>query len=83
MNFKILNKVLEELNNEVPDISYLRGMVETLLSLEEKPNPVFNRIDIPEKLTPQIPKTSESLNLGRTPNLNGIKDFVDKSLKIE
>lgn len=35
MNTKILTKVLEELNKDKPDISYVKGMIETLVSLEE------------------------------------------------
>lgn len=37
MNTKILTKVLEELNGINPDLSYIRGMVETLLAIDEKP----------------------------------------------
>lgn len=33
MNTKILQKILEELNKEVPSIDYLKGMVETLIEL--------------------------------------------------
>lgn len=36
MNTNILKKVLEELGKEKPDISYVRGMIETLVALEEK-----------------------------------------------
>lgn len=34
MNYKILKRVLDELNKETPKLDYIRGMVETLLSLE-------------------------------------------------
>lgn len=33
----ILSKVLEELQKEKPDLSYIRGMVEVLLAQEQKP----------------------------------------------
>ena len=82
MNYKILNKVLDELNKEAPDISYLRGMIETLLSLEDKPltlpgsgGAVSGPYD-----SIQITPVAE---LGRTPQLAGIKDFIDKSVKTE
>lgn len=82
MNYKILNKVLDELNKEAPDISYLRGMVETLLSLEDKP------LTLPGSSgTVSIPYVSTQITpvagLGRTPQLAGIKDFIDKSVKTE
>lgn len=35
MNQKILQKVLDNLNTDKPDLSYIRGMIETLLALGE------------------------------------------------
>ena len=84
MNYTILKKVSDQLNEEVPDISYIRGMIETLLSFEEK------RSDEAKPFLMQgaggtwiPPKVSEIVDLGRVPNLLGIKDMVDKSLKTE
>lgn len=87
MNYKILNKVLDELNKEAPDISYLRGMIETLLSLEDKPSTLpgsSGTVSIPYVSTPYVPaETTPVAGLGRTPQLAGIKDFIDKSVKTE
>lgn len=80
MNYAILKKVSDELIKDNPDISYIRGMVEALLSMQ------------PEVPTPKVqsmirnietPTAAEIINLGRTPNLNGIQDFVHKSVKTE
>lgn len=37
MNKRILQKLLDELNKPSPSIDYLKGMVETLLNMEEGP----------------------------------------------
>lgn len=50
MNTKILQKVLEELNKEKPDISYIRGMVEVLASNEEASNPQLIPISLPNQV---------------------------------
>ncbi len=34
MNTNILNKCIEELKKEAPDLSYLRGMLETLMEMQ-------------------------------------------------
>ncbi len=36
MNTTILEKVIAELKNEKPDLSYIRGMIETLLEMQPK-----------------------------------------------
>lgn len=42
MNTNLLQKCVDELNKETPDISYLKGVLETLIEIEksnsEKPN---------------------------------------------
>lgn len=38
MNTKILQKILEELNKEIPSIDYLKGMVETLIEMSGLPS---------------------------------------------
>lgn len=45
MNTKIISKCLDELKNESPDLSYIRGMLETLLETEF--SSVQNQISIP------------------------------------
>lgn len=52
MNTKILQKVLEELNREKPDISYIRGMVEVLASSEEGTGSSASRTVSEMQLTP-------------------------------
>lgn len=81
MNYKILTKILEELNKPTPDISYMRGMIETLISFE-------NRADVPVMINNMVNKAAKAINafdtdIGRTPDLNSIKDFIDKSVKID
>lgn len=60
----ILSKILEELNKENPKLDYIRGMIEVLLAMQEKPVhdgksfvPVFpelttRRIDLTPHPTP-------------------------------
>lgn len=46
MNTSILNKILQELKQEKPDISYVRGMLETLIEMQpEKPLIFMNQDD--------------------------------------
>ncbi len=57
---KILNKVLEELKKDKADLSYIRGMVETLLEMDgqQKPAPTFTYnppIIMPGQNTPAGP----------------------------
>lgn len=40
MNTNILKKCLDELAKGTPDISYVRGMIETLLELSEQDKPI-------------------------------------------
>ena len=49
MNTQILQKCLDALEQKKPDISYIRGMLETLISLETKtmPTPIFPTIIAP------------------------------------
>lgn len=47
-NNTILQKCVDELKTEKPDLSYIRGMIETLIAVAEKP-PVF------------VPKTPEGV----------------------
>ncbi len=37
MNTNILNKCIEELKKDTPDLSYLRGMLETLMEMQNEP----------------------------------------------
>ncbi len=39
MNTNILTKCINELQKDSPDLSYLRGMLETLLEMQDKPDP--------------------------------------------
>lgn len=41
MNTQILQKCLTELQKEEPDISYLKGMIETLIALDTPQNRQF------------------------------------------
>lgn len=56
-NNTILQKCVDELKTEKPDLSYIRGMIETLIAVAEKP-PVF----VPNSLvnTVQVPFKAES-----------------------
>lgn len=81
MNYKILQRVLDELNKESPKLDYIRGMVETLLSLE------------PERITVQIPTVVGATAINRSEpkdegamldaiaraNLKTVQDLAKKS----
>lgn len=57
MNQKILQKVLDNLNTEKPDLSYIRGMIETLLALGE-PKEADNYTIVPNTMTNHSVKAS-------------------------
>ncbi len=46
MNIEIIKKANIELSKEKPDLSYVRGMLETLISLEEKPERIKSRDEL-------------------------------------
>lgn len=47
MNTKILQKILDELSKETPDISYVKGILQTLLDLaDEGSKTVTNKVAI-------------------------------------
>ena len=43
----ILQKVLDNLNAPSPDLSYIRGMVEVLLAMQEKPLVTSGQLNVP------------------------------------
>lgn len=47
MNTNILKKCLDELNKETPDISYIRGMIETLSEINNETTPPNIAISTP------------------------------------
>lgn len=91
MNYKILSKILDQLNEEVPDISYIRGMVETLLSMapEERVDkpvtaPIKTSLGLNETYIPRNPTSPEiDLGLGRIPNLASLNEAIAKSVVTE
>lgn len=88
MNIKILEKVLAELGKEKPDLSYIKGMVETLIALADTQwkNPTID----PSSISPNL-KGGDVLknqiqpvaDMGRTPNLAHIKDVVASSVSTQ
>ena len=67
MNTNILSKCIEELKKEKPDLSYLRGMLETLVTVQDA-------MKVPEFLThPSLHKTAMTVaNEMKTPvRVNG------------
>lgn len=40
MNTKLLQKAIDELKSDKPDLSYLRGMLETLMEMQEVHMPI-------------------------------------------
>lgn len=83
MNYKILSKIAEELNNEIPDISYLRGMVEALLSCMSEEISKTDKAFVADLPVNSFKTTTTVSDAGRSPNLLGIKDLIDKSVVTE
>ncbi len=93
MNRKILQKVLDELAKEKPDLSYIRGMLETLLEgLPNEKTPeskdiapiLYNTIGVP--FTPSnvtVLSESQILENETKAKLESIKATVNKSVQIE
>lgn len=83
MNTKILQKCVDELNEEKPDISYLRGTLETLIEMEPKPlgnvlfsmaskssSPITDRVKADEILTDEDKEYGRRMAGGPIGNLN-------------
>ena len=76
---EIIAKAVEELKEKEPNISYVRGMLETLLAMNTVPmTPVMT----PPKplVTVSIPQMIDGIP---TPNIDKIKDVAAKSVEIE
>jgi hypothetical protein len=88
MNTKILQKCLEELDKETPRLDYIRGMLETLVSMDE---PVSYKKDEKGYIVPVTPtakpKTEtqdegEILTAQAKARLAAVKELSDKSTEI-
>lgn len=73
----IIGKCLVELKSEKPDISYIRGMLEVLQSID---NATFTQ---PQVLKPIYTTNTPVIDLGRVPAIGGIAKMVNESLKTE
>jgi len=78
MNTKILQKCVDALGAQSPDLSYVRGMLETLIEMDGA------TVQVPKSETVQ-PVTSPVIqnNYVGDPIPPGFKDFVDASLTTE
>ncbi len=87
MQTKILTKVLEELGKESPDLSYIRGMIETLVSLSpdeialENFKPVYA---VGSQMLKKEPVMDEGATLDAMAraSLETIKSLADKSTEV-
>ncbi len=57
MNKQILTKILEALNKPEVDVSYIRGMVEVLIEVADKPM-ILPAPNMPMSIPPGIPVTA-------------------------
>lgn len=64
MNTTILKKCIDSLNSESPDISYIKGMLETLMELNQTP------VSIPHYTQPMLPPTTP-FNIPSNPYTGG------------
>lgn len=71
MNSKILQKCVDALKQDNPDLSYVRGMLETLIDIDVK--------DAPATVVPVITSSVPSSYAGE-PIPAGLKDFISSSL---
>ena len=60
MNTTILAKCIEELKKETPDISYIRGALETLLEMSAQPAVVAHQ-PMPQSIPQQTPNVSTTV----------------------
>jgi hypothetical protein len=83
MNYKILNKVLEELKKDKPDLSYIRGMVETLLSFDNQgADTNTKKVETNRVTVPYIPGGNVVTDAGRVPSLDHISEIVKNGVTI-
>ena len=74
MNKKILEKVNAELVKETPDLSYIRGMVEVMLAMEEG--------QVNSKPMAHTPITNSPVVQNRLMTAEEIKAVQDRALKL-
>lgn len=76
MNTQILQKCLDELKQEKPNIEYIKGMLETLILLSNTSNPVINNTHIEQNVTKKVEElvkddVPDFLRTGPTRNIQG------------
>lgn len=84
MNTKILQKVLDELNKENVDVSYIRGMVEALLSTTETPHDMSTKLTLPyinPKIGTEIRDESDALDAMAKAKLGTVQKLSEESMK--
>lgn len=69
MNYKILQRISDELAKEKPDLSYMKGMVDTLLSMDTSVASVV-----------MTPKPTIDVTLPPAPNLKSVNDMIKESV---
>lgn len=80
-NTIILKKVLEELEKSEPNISYVRGMVETLVSLNDKEAPTVSASYIVTPKVSPIPPTFQPTDPSIPPPPPGMAKILEDASK--
>lgn len=90
MIIEILEKSIAGLRNEKPDISYVLGMLETLVSMQRSSSPVNTIRPAPQSgpvgnamPSKQIDPEAQRLSAEAVARMSNIKDFVTQSTKHE
>lgn len=83
MNYRILEKIRDELVKEKPDLSYIRGMIETLISLSQKDDVTLKTLKPNYNFINPVSVEPTELPGGRSANLQSIKEIINASVKTE
>ena len=76
MNNKILQKCLDALNADKPDISYIKGMIETLLALSEG-DKVQVKDPVPLAGGPKVVAPPEAIDMAARASIETIKAMAE------
>lgn len=85
----ILQKCLDNLNAATPDLSYIRGMIEVLLAMQETPlmnSSTVEHLPVKEKVVGSIPTSpadeASVLDAKARAALETIKSLAQKSVEV-
>lgn len=86
MNKKIIQKVLDELQKEIPKLDYIRGILETLIDSEDEPKSYISRsalepagLPIINTIHPNLTSAEQAVLMAEQGFVKGTKPGVAES----